>query len=191
MPIVDVGHKGYSLRFSLEGANYNYYCTKEFEPKKTIYQLLFERLIDKKLVEPSRLVEEYAPKIGNYGFSAQNVRNFVKRIESALKTSPDKRLRSMSFVRLSQGGASSVFDRSHRKARYTEEQRKVMRGVIKRYTSRPKFEKVRKDLISALKEHELHAHVSPSPGFVRGLLRETGIPPAGNVRKVAARKLPR
>jgi hypothetical protein len=119
MPALNVSHKGYNLRLVLP---YNsYYATQEFEPGKTMYQILFEHLIDGTTVSQGGLVRRY--KWVNIFIRRTAIKWMMGKIEAALKTSKDRRLREMRFVTLPSGGVTPVLSRKTSRPRSTVMQR--------------------------------------------------------------------
>ncbi len=122
MSLLTLRYKGYSLQLSFELNSY--YMRTPFEHGKTLYQLLFEHLIDGKTVSSKGIARHYKPV--NDSITGGSVSKIMERIESALKASRDKRLRKKRFVTLPRGGASPVLERKSSESRFTEAQREVI-----------------------------------------------------------------
>lgn len=168
MHVLTLKYKGYAL--NLEFVKKGYYCTKEFEPGKTIYQILFEHLIDKKLVEPGKIVKKYAGTIKNYGFSSNTINHFVTMIQNASKKSPNKLLQSMRFVRVSHGGAHPVVNRISPKSRYSRQQSEIMSRVTEEFLRSGKpinIAEIKAAYFAALESASLHTNVKLTDTYVR------------------------
>ena len=146
MPVLNVSHKGYSLRLVFPKSSY--YTRQEFEPGKTIFHILVEHLIDGTPVSRGGLARKY--KKVNLFISGFTVGRLMKAIEIAVKKSKDKRLRKMRFAELPIvpiGGAS-----------FTPEQRKIIESTMRklhRGGKRPSNNNVRDACLGALRQENI------------------------------------
>ena len=158
MPVLTLRYKGYSLqlRFELN----SYYMRTPFEPGKTLYQLLFEHLIDGKPVSCRGIARKY--KAVNDSITANSIKKIMGRIESALKSSCDKRLRKKRFVTLPRGGASPVLERKSSESRFTEVQRAIIDKAVTALRSKgkkPTPKEIRAACLRVLREKGLNGNV--------------------------------
>jgi hypothetical protein len=105
MPIeLKLRYKGYFLRLYFRYKSYytihefepGKYTTNGVEPGKTMYQILFEHLVDKKPISYTEIAEHY--KGANPLLRGPVIEFVVKKIKAAAKKSPDARLKRMAFV---------------------------------------------------------------------------------------------
>lgn len=175
MPQLTVHYKDYSLPMDFQ--RNSYYTSTELEPGKTIYQILFEHLIDKKTVFMRRLARKYA---GVCPFiNAAAIRWCLKNIEAALKKSPDKRLNEMRFIKAPHGGATDVMVRRSSRSRFTPPQKALFLGQIKKMHSRgrnPPFEKIRHDFLETLQRKNLDANVVVGFNTIKRAMRSLRLP---------------
>lgn len=158
---VALSYKGFSLNLVLKKDTF--YKTKEVEPGKTLYQILFEHLIDGKTVSCKGLAREY--KNVNASITARSIINVMKKIEAAVGGSQNSRLKEKHFKTLSRGGASNVLSRQSVNSRYTSRQREIIKETIKEKTKQgatPSYKRMRTDCLRALGEKGLAENVTLS-----------------------------
>ncbi len=175
MPALKLSCNGYSL--DLPYKHIHYYLTQEFEPGKTLYQILFEHLVKGKTVSAGEIARKY--KEINYSLDPGAVFMLIRRIEAALKNSPDKRLRKMEFVRPPRGGASPVISRKSQKARYTLAQRAVIDTTVKGLCSngkKPTQREIKTVCMKALQEKGLAGNVKLNPAMISHTKKRLGLP---------------
>ncbi len=126
MYILNLRYKGFELQIELPTRSY--YAVTKVKGRKTLYHLLFEHLIDGKVVnakEFARRFKKVAPTI-----SGSAVNYIMRKIEGAVKKSPNPKLRAIKFQRERRGGAHPAVTRLAAGARFTAEQNKIIGRVI-------------------------------------------------------------
>ncbi|MDP2974279.1 MAG: hypothetical protein Q8N60_04465 [Candidatus Diapherotrites archaeon] len=127
MPVLNIQYKDYNLQLVFP---YNsYYATKEFEPGKTIYQILFERLIDGNVVSPFGLAKRY--KKVNPLIGGKVIISLMRRIEAALRTAKDERLREMRFTKKEKGLAALQMREQRAYVRYNKARMEIINAAIR------------------------------------------------------------
>lgn len=158
MQVLTLRHKGYSLQLRFEVKSY--YMRTPFEPGKTLYQIIFEHLIDGKTVSLRGLARKYA-KV-NLDIRGAAIKRMMKTIEIAAKKSSDARLRKKRFVTLPRGGASPVLERKSSESRFTEAQREVIMrtgNALRKQGRKPTLKEFRYACINALNRAGLGGNV--------------------------------
>ena len=175
MPELILSYKGYSLTLSFPTKNY--YMTKEFEPGKTLYQILFEHLIDGKAISLRGLAKQY--KKVNLDISPMAIRWVMGKINYALKASPDKRLRKKCFIMLPSGGAGAVLLRKSHRARYTLKQRAIIEETLRKLHKqgrKPTIAKIRAACLNALHKEGLAKNIMLHKSAIRDYKKRLGLP---------------
>ena len=164
MPVLNVSHKGHSLR--LVFSKNSYYTRQKFKPGKTLYQILFEHLVDGKPVSMMDLARKY--KKVNLFIGSFTVGQLMKVIETALKKSKDKRLREMRFTKLHRIGKS-----------FTPKQRKIIESIMRKMHSggkMPSNNVVRDACLNALRQRNLAGNIIFGSNTVRKFKQRFGLP---------------
>ncbi len=110
--------------------NKSYYSKTEFEPGKTLYQILFEHLVDGRVVSQKALARKYSsvnPFIGGGALARA-----ISKVELSLAKSPNAILKKKKFLKLSQGGANPVISRKKAMSKFTHSQKAVITAGFKR-----------------------------------------------------------
>ena len=175
MPIeLTLRYKGYFLRLYFRYKSYytihefepGKYTTKGFKPGKTMYQILFEHLVDKKPVSYTEIAEHY--KRANLFLRGPAIKSMVKKIKAAAKKSPDRRLRRMAFIiNESRGGAVP----SHVMPVIKKMMRDLHRGG-----RRPTYTQIRVAGVNKLTEVDPNMGIGFSNSMIRRLKRKLGLP---------------
>lgn len=121
---MNLEYKGYSLK--LEFLVNTYLIETEIVKGKTLYQKLFEYLIDGKIVSAkgfARVIKRHDP---TNPVSFTSIMNSMSRIEAALKKSHNPGLKKMVFLKQGQGGYNPVINRENSKSRLTPAQLRIL-----------------------------------------------------------------
>jgi len=182
MPVLVLNYKDYSL--TLVFRQKSYYAGMPFElgktifcPDKTLYQILFEHLIDKKTVSLGGFVAKY--KEINPEITIGSIALLMKKIEAAVKQSKNPNLRKMRFKRMPHGGANPVLSRTSASSRFTPTQRKTLEETIKemhKLGKKPSYERIRDACLQALHERYLSENVVLSNLAIWKLKKRLGLP---------------
>jgi len=175
MPVeLTLSYKGFSLR--LEFKTNSYYVRTEFEPGKTLYQILFEHLVDKRAVSVKGLARKYRnvnPFLRDWPIACM-----MQRIEAALGECPNEGLKRMRFVKLPRGGANPVIKRQRPTSRFTEEQRRVIErtiGILHLRGRKPSYEEIRAACLTVLARKGLQENVSLMSCTIARFKRRLGL----------------
>ncbi len=176
------------LRFPRRG----YYLRTHFETGKTIYQILFEHLVEKKIVSAGALARKY--KKVNPVISPGIFMQAIKRIETSLKTAQDPRLKAMKFVRPKIGHGSPPINRRSPNANYTARQREIIDEATKMMYQKfkhPTRAMIRIGCMQMLKKEGLAENVAISNRTIIKCRKRLGLPtsPASMARRGKANNL--
>ena len=175
MRVLTLRHKGYSLKLVFRADTY--YTETAFEPRKTLYQILFERLVDGKTVSLRGLARHY--KKVNPDINPGAIRQMLGRIEEAAKKSKNSKLRKTRFKRLPIGGASTVISRKNPSSRFTPAQREVIEGTINglyKLGKLPRYADIRVTCLVALRKKGLGGNVVLSDLAILRAKKRIGLP---------------
>ncbi len=168
-------YKGFSLKLVFK-AN-TYYTKTPFEPGKTLYQTLFEHLIDGKTVSCHGLAKHYK-KVNSY-INPGAISQLLKRIEAAVKKSPNRKLRKKHFKRPQIGGASPVLSRKSPISRFTPAQREIFEktiGLLHKQGKRPRYKEIRRACLNSLQKKGLAGNVILSDLAIWRAKKRLGLP---------------
>lgn len=168
MPAIRLEHNGLSLEIPYK--NKHLYLEKEFEPGKNLYQIVFEYLVDGRELSIGELIRKYRSKHPQLGHAP--IWFIIKRIKSAQEKSLDPRVKALSFVRPSRGGARPVISRKSVRSRYTPEQKATIESVVKALHEngkRPSDRAVKLACIRALSQKGLLQNVKLHPLRIRAI----------------------
>ena len=174
MQELDLSYKGFSLKLVFQRSTY--YSTTEFEPGKTLYQVLFEHLMDGRTVSLGGLVRQY--KKVNSDIRPRVIADLVQRIELAVELSKDRLLNRKSFRKLKQGGANPVFSRRNINSRFTPAQRDLIDQTIKLMhgEGKPKYAEIRIACLVALRKAKLGGNLAISNLALLRAKKRLGLP---------------
>jgi len=168
-------HKGYTLKISFRTTQY--YARTEFENGKTLYQILFEHLIDGRAVSLKGLVRKYESK--NPDITTRAIAYMVEKIEDSVKGSPNKRLRGKKFKKLTRGGANPVLSRQNINSRLAPGQREILEQVIKSMSKRkkaPPYKQIRAAALRRLEAAGLAKNLALSDLTILRAKKRLGLP---------------
>ncbi len=175
MPVLNLLHKGYSLRLVFP---YNsYYANQKFESDKTLYQILFEHLIDRKAVLPFELAERY--KKVNPLIRGCAIILLMRRIEAALGTAKDKRLREMHFIKKEKGLAALQRQKQKAYVRYNKARMKIINATIQELYGKggiPANRVIRDACLQALRKAGLAEKVILPPRTLHIFIKRLNLP---------------
>jgi len=126
-------YKGFSHNLILPVGSL--YTRLEVEPRKTIYQVLFEHIIDKRPIIKRQLSAKY--KKVNPIINAGSIKNALNRLESSISKSTNKRINSLKPIIVGSGGAR-IRKTPSGIGKLMPEQQRIVRQTIKYMTSRGK-----------------------------------------------------
>jgi len=130
-------YKGFELELEFER---NWYTTNlEVERGKTIYQILFELLIDGRMVNQKYLAKVLQSQ--NIQLSSTTIIKSMRIIEKALQNSRNSKLSSMRFRRKPHGGLQRVLDKKNPRGAYSVSQYRIIREAIYRMLTERQLEK--------------------------------------------------
>lgn len=186
MPTLTLSYKGFSLPVELKINSF--YARTEVEPGKTIYQILFEHLVDRKTISLSGLCRRY--KEANEFISSGSLVYALRKIEAAKKVSSNPKIKLMVFKRLKRGEGNPVSARYSKMGRFSQEQKEIVMKAIELLHSRvkePGNERLRQECLRALAKHGLAANVVLGDSTIIRYKRKLGIPPLSPKRRFRRR----
>jgi len=167
-------YKGHSIE--LEFKTNIFFAREEIARAKTLYQKLFEYLIDGRTVSYRGLAKVLARR--GINIEKGTIRFAVLRIEEALKKSPDPVLQKMGFVKKEQFGRGSgrPVSRNSSKVRFTTAQKTVIEDTIEKAlregtATRGSYSILMEQCLAALKRKGLGKEVALHESSVKRALR--------------------
>jgi hypothetical protein len=107
-----------------------FYATKKIDGNKTLYNVVWEKIVNGKEVSASGLAAEYTHV--NSFISSQAVVFCVKKIAWAIGQSNDPRVRELKILRAKPGQTRFAKDRVHPRQALGEDQKAVLDGVVRK-----------------------------------------------------------
>ena len=118
-------YKGYLLTINFPRKNY--YGTFEVSPRKTLYHILFEELVDGKGLTPNQLVNKYRKECPSLADSM--IRRMRRIIEQAVHQSPNPQVRALGFIKRKRGERGATITRKSRHGRHTTKELEIIEAV--------------------------------------------------------------
>jgi hypothetical protein len=123
---INLRYRGLNLSITL--AYLGYYARTPLYAGKTLYQMLFEELVDSKGTTPRQIMalcKRNAPYLDE-----SNVKRIKRIIETAAAQSTNIRVSNLRFIRFPRGGHGPSINRTSPIARYTAEEREIIHRVL-------------------------------------------------------------
>ena len=107
-----------------------FYATEKIDGNKTLYSVVWEKIVKGKEVSASGLAAEYTR--ANSFISPQAVAFCIKKIAVAISQSKDPRVRELKILRARPGQTRFAKDRVHPRQALGEDQKAVLDGVVRK-----------------------------------------------------------
>jgi len=121
-------HKGHEI--TLTHQSRSFYTHTKLEGDKTLFQVLFEMVVNGEKIALKRLVTKYKPK--SPYINSSTIKYCLEKIERAIKQSPNEKTRQLQIRRVTQRDRGDPKIRTNPQTRYPKWQKAMLTDIIQK-----------------------------------------------------------